>query len=91
MVDIKTSAVDQDPSLQSDGAFVSVLSDMIDKTENGAYKIDPLKKDERRKLIDKLSRVKSISYPEEVFQFSISGETEACIKNQINSNMKTVP
>ncbi|CAF3975531.1 unnamed protein product [Rotaria sordida] len=41
LVNIKTSKVNEDVALQYDTAFVTVLNDMIDKTEEGAFKIEP--------------------------------------------------
>ena len=86
---IKTWQVDNDPSLRSDSIFVKVLSDMIEKTEHGAYKIDPVK-DDPRKLMRELQRVRSIAYPGEVFQYSMSEETQATIANQVHKYKSSI-
>lgn len=84
LMNIKNSAIEQDPSLKTDTAFLAVLNDMIEKTEERAYKIDPILGDPK-KIIDKLIRTKSILYPGEVFQFSISSKTQSVIQNQIQN------
>ncbi|CAF4476291.1 unnamed protein product, partial [Didymodactylos carnosus] len=85
LTDIKNWKVNKDQLLRSDTAFVSVLSDMIDKTEENTYKIDPIHGD-RKILIRKLKRTKGIQYPEEVFRFSMSGETRASIANHVQKD-----
>ena len=81
LLDVKTSKVDKDPALRADKAFVTVLSDMIERTEDGAHKIDPIKGD-RKLLVKSLSRIPGIGYPEEAFRFSLSEETLAVIVDQ---------
>ncbi|CAF1267204.1 unnamed protein product [Adineta steineri] len=81
LIDIKTNKVDNDPLLQSDSAFVTVLTDMINKTKCGAEIIDPLKGDPKT-LIERLKHLRGIMYPNEVFQFSISSETQSCVADQ---------
>jgi energy-coupling factor transporter ATP-binding protein EcfA2 len=82
LLDIKRSKVDEDVTLRSDTAFVTVLSDMIEKTEDSAYKIEPTR-DEPKKLIEKLKNIRGIRNPEEVFRFSMSEETRASIVDHI--------
>ncbi|CAF1149858.1 unnamed protein product [Adineta steineri] len=81
LIDIKISKVDKDPLLRSDSAFVTVLTDMINKTKHGAEIIDPLNGDPKT-LVDRLKHLRGIMYPSEVFQFSISSETQSCVANQ---------
>ena len=81
LLDVKTSKVDTDAALRSDGPFVIVLSDMIEKTEDGAHKIDPIHSD-RKTLIKSLSRLPGIRNPDEAFRFSLSEETLAVIVDQ---------
>ncbi|CAF4051597.1 unnamed protein product [Adineta steineri] len=81
LIDIKTSKVDNDPLLRSDSAFVTVLTDMINKTKNGAEIIDPLNGDPKT-LIERLKHLRGIMFPNEVFQFSISPETQSCVAHQ---------
>ncbi|CAF4402848.1 unnamed protein product, partial [Adineta steineri] len=81
LIDIKTSKVDNDPLLRSDSAFVTVLTDMINKTKCRAENIDPLHGDPKT-LVDRLKHLRGIMYPSEVFQFSISSETQSCVANQ---------
>ncbi|CAF3045236.1 unnamed protein product [Rotaria sp. Silwood2] len=91
LIDIKMSKVDTDPLLRSDSAFVTVLTDMINKTKVGAENIDPVCGDPRN-IIGKLKNVHGIMFPEEVFRFSMSEETQACIANQAqrdNSSVKS--
>lgn len=83
LIEIKTSKVNEDRSLLSDSAFVTVLTDMINKTQNGALKVDPVKGDPRE-FMDKLKNLHGIAYPGEVFKFSISEKTQAIIHNQLN-------
>ncbi|CAF4673120.1 unnamed protein product, partial [Rotaria sp. Silwood2] len=54
---IKTLQVDNDSSLQWDSAFIKILSDMIKKTVNGAYKLDPVHGDPKI-LIRELQRLR---------------------------------
>ncbi|CAF3144286.1 unnamed protein product [Rotaria sp. Silwood2] len=80
--DIRKSKVDTNSSLRSDSAFMAVLMDMIEKTEDRAFKIDPIK-DNPKELIQQLRRIKGIQHPEEVFRFSMSGETRATIDKHV--------
>ncbi|CAF2865390.1 unnamed protein product [Rotaria sp. Silwood2] len=82
LVDIKNSKLDVDPILRSDRAFVTVLIDMIDKTKHDAEKIDPIHGNPKS-LIKKLKHLYGIYYPEEVFRFSMSDETQNTILDQI--------
>ena len=81
--------VDPDPSLRCDSAFVKVLSDMIQKTENNVHKLDPVRDDPRR-LITEIQRLHSIAYPGEVFQFSVSEETQATTANQVHKYILSI-
>ena len=80
LLDIKKSKVDEDATLRSDIAFVSVLKDMIKKTKNGATKIEPTK-DDPMELIEKLNNTCGIRYPGEVFRFSMGEETRAALSD----------
>ena len=82
LLETKRSKVDEDPSLQSDTAFVSVLKDMIEKTEEDAMKIEPTK-DDPKKLVRKLKNLRGIKNPQEVFRFSMSEETRAAISDHV--------
>ncbi|CAF0787349.1 unnamed protein product [Adineta ricciae] len=82
LVDIMDSRVNADPRLKSDPAFVTVLKDMIDKTEETVYRIDPIHGD-RKVLLKKLKRMKGILFPETAFRFSISEETRATIASHV--------
>ncbi|CAF4020109.1 unnamed protein product [Rotaria sp. Silwood2] len=81
LTDIKISKVETDPLLRNDSAFVTVLTDMINKTKNCAENIDPVHGD-RKNIIQKLKNVRGIVYPKEAFRFSANEETQACIANQ---------
>ncbi|CAF3541480.1 unnamed protein product [Rotaria socialis] len=89
LTDIKNQKVNKDRFLRSDTAFVTVLSDMIDKTEGDTYKIDPIHGD-RKRLIKKLKRTKGIQHPEEVFQFSIGRETRTSISNHVEKDKSSI-
>ncbi|CAM4958278.1 unnamed protein product [Rotaria socialis] len=84
LTSIKSSKLDVDPILRSDHAFVAVLTDMIDKTKHSTEKIDPIH-DDPKILIKKLNRLNGICYPDEVFRFSISGETQNTILNHVQT------
>ena len=81
LTDIKISKVNTDPHLGSDNAFVAVLDDMIEKTQTRTEKVDPVCGN-RRNLIDKLNRMTGISFPAEVFRFSMSEATQKIIENE---------
>ena len=83
--DIKRSKVDNDPILKSHEAFVAVLSDMIRKTRDETFKIDPIHGD-RETLIEKLKEMTGIKNPDEVFDFAMSGETRTSIVNHTQKN-----
>ncbi|CAF0947135.1 unnamed protein product [Adineta steineri] len=94
LIDIKKRRVDSDVLLRADSALNTVLTDMIEKTEENIYQIDPVHGD-RKVLIKKLRRMKGIKFPRTVFQFSMSEETRATIashveidKDNINSAFK---
>ncbi|CAF2074733.1 unnamed protein product, partial [Rotaria magnacalcarata] len=89
LIDVKISKVDTDPLLRSDNAFVAVLTDMINKTKVGAEKIDPLSGDPKR-TIERLKQVRGIMYPRDVFQFSMSENTQACIASQVQRDSSNV-
>ncbi|CAF4038489.1 unnamed protein product, partial [Rotaria sordida] len=78
LVDIKKTKVDKDASLRMDTAFVTVLADMIEKTENSAYLINPLG-NYPKNLIEKFKNLRGIAYPGEIFRFSMGEETQASI------------
>ncbi|CAF3671837.1 unnamed protein product [Rotaria socialis] len=82
LTDIKVSKVDTNSSLRSNSAFMAVLTDMIEKTEEGAFVIDPIH-DNPKKLIRMLKNMKGIHYPAECFRFSMSGETRATIEKHV--------
>ncbi|CAF2001897.1 unnamed protein product [Rotaria magnacalcarata] len=89
LTDIKNQKVNKDRVLRSDTAFVTVLSDMIDKIEGSTYKIDPIHGD-RKILIQKLKRTKGIQYPGEVFRFSMSGKTQITIGNHVKNDTSSI-
>ncbi|CAF4940131.1 unnamed protein product, partial [Rotaria socialis] len=89
LIDVKISKVDTDPLLRSDSAFVAVLTDMINKTKVGVEKIDPLSGDPKR-TIERLKQVRGIMYPRDVFQFSMSENTQACIASQVQRDSSNV-
>ncbi|CAF4906712.1 unnamed protein product [Rotaria sp. Silwood1] len=82
LCNIKKETVDKDVILKNDRVFVEVLIDMIDKTEDGAFKIEPTR-DNPKYLIKKLKTLRCIRNPEEVFQFSMSTETRACLEDHV--------
>ena len=82
LLETKRSKVDEDASLQSDTAFVNVLKDMIEKTEEDAMKIEPTK-DDPKKLVRKLKNLRGIKNPQEVFRFSMSEETRATVSDHV--------
>ncbi|CAM4842824.1 unnamed protein product, partial [Rotaria magnacalcarata] len=67
----------------------AVLTDMINKTKVGAEKIDPLSGDPKR-TIERLKQVRGIMYPRDVFQFSMSENTQACIASQVQRDSSNV-
>ncbi|CAF1267133.1 unnamed protein product [Adineta steineri] len=81
--DIKTSRIDSDPLLRSNTALITILNDMIEKTQIDPIKIDPIHGDIKN-IIEKLKNLRGIHYPDEVFQFSINHQTQIIITNQIN-------
>lgn len=83
LVDPKTSRVDEDPQWRSDDSFVTVLTDMINKTKESAEKISPVGGDPRS-LLQKLRSLRGIYYPGEVIRFSIGEETKAKVAQQIH-------
>ena len=83
LADLKTSKVDEDPQLRLDDSFVTVLTDMINKTKVSAERINPVG-DDPRNLVQKLRSLRGICYPEEVLRFSISEETKAKVEQQIH-------
>ncbi|CAF1002767.1 unnamed protein product [Adineta steineri] len=89
LTDIKKQKVDKDRRLRSDTAFVTVLSDMIEKTQENTYKIDPIYGD-RKILIKTLKRTRGIQYPKEVFQFSMSTETQTSIVNHVKKDDSSI-
>ncbi|CAF4959025.1 unnamed protein product, partial [Rotaria sp. Silwood1] len=72
---IKTLQVDKDSSLRWDTAFIKILSDMMEKTMNGAYKLDPIHGDPKI-LIRELQRLRGISNPGEIFRYPMREETQ---------------
>ena len=85
LLETKRAKVDKDPSLQSDTTFVSVLKDMIEKTADNPMKIEPTK-DDPKKLVRKLTNLRGIKNPQEVFRFSMSAETRAAISDHVQQD-----
>lgn len=67
---------------KSDAAFVALFESMLEGTEDGALGIDPLN-DEPKKILRVLTKIKAISHPEEVFQFSATEKSKAALKDQV--------
>ncbi|CAF3745049.1 unnamed protein product, partial [Rotaria sp. Silwood1] len=82
LIDIKRSKVDTNSSLRSNSAFMAVLIDMIEKTEHGAFKINPIKGNPKE-LIRQLRRIKGIQDSKDVFHFSMTEETRATIDKHV--------
>ncbi|CAF2770029.1 unnamed protein product [Rotaria sp. Silwood2] len=80
---IKTLQVDEDSSLRWDTAFIKILSDMIEKTKKGAYKLDPVHGDPKV-LIRELQRLRGILRPGEIFRYPMREETQKTVMNQVN-------
>lgn len=89
LTSIRASNESNDSSSYSDSAFRAVLTDMIDKTDERTYRIDPLR-DDRKVLIRKLKRTKGIPRPDKVFQFSMSDETRAMIASQVEIDKSNI-
>ena len=89
LLDLKREHVDQDSQLQSDHVFMEVLIDMLRKTEFDNLKIDPIR-DKPRELITKLRKMSAIKYPEDVFQFSMSSETQSTIEIQMQRDKSSI-
>ncbi|CAF0934036.1 unnamed protein product [Adineta steineri] len=86
LVEIKRAHVDNDVTLSSDSAFVSVLTDMIDKTEDNTFKIEPTK-DQPHKLLRTLKKTThGIKNPGEVFSLSMSEKTRSVINDHIQKD-----
>ena len=73
----------------STGMLTTVLNDLINKTEEIVYKIDPIHGD-RKVLLKKLGRVRGISYPSEVFRLPLSETTRACVVDQVQKNKSRI-
>ena len=74
---------------ESDGGFVSFVNDMVDKTEDGAITIDPIA-DKPGKILDNLAGSANISYPGDVFQFSIAEKSKATIQEQLRKHQSSI-
>lgn len=70
---------------QTDLAYSIFFKDMLKKTRGGANVIDPVS-DNPIDLIDKIQRTSAIRYPQEVFKFSITAQSAAAIRDQMNKN-----
>ncbi|CAF1112663.1 unnamed protein product, partial [Didymodactylos carnosus] len=82
LLDIKQTKVAEDSFLSNDTSFVIVLDDMIEKTKQGGFKIDPVN-GSPRELIQKINRLNFIKYPGEIFRFSMSEDSSAAINNYV--------
>lgn len=89
LIDIQKSRVNSDVLLRADSAFNIVLTDMIEKTEDIVYRIDPVNSD-RKVLLKKLRRMKGIKFPKTVFQFSMSQETRATIASHVEIDKSNI-
>ena len=74
---------------ESDGGFVSFVNDMVEKTEDGAITIDPIA-DKPSKVLDHLASSANISYPGDVFQFSIAEKSKATIQEQLRKHQSSI-
>jgi energy-coupling factor transporter ATP-binding protein EcfA2/uncharacterized protein YukE len=89
LLDIKTAREEEDPTLRSDSAFMIVLSDMIEKTEDNPYIIDPIH-GKPKLLIKQLKHIKGIMHPGEVFRCSMGKQTRDCIANHVQNNKSSI-
>ncbi|CAF3357729.1 unnamed protein product [Rotaria sp. Silwood2] len=81
LLDIITN-INIERGLQHDTAFLTVLKDMVDKTDDSVFIIDPVD-DEPKTLIRRLRRIRDIRFPGEVFRFPMSEDTRSIITNHL--------
>jgi DNA polymerase III delta prime subunit len=67
---------------RSDASFMNILRDMIDKTKENAYFLDPIK-DEPGTILDQLADSIAIDHPENVFQFFITENSKTILNKQV--------
>ena len=79
----------QNEMLETNKAFMSILDDMIDKTEQKTLFVDPIGGD-RRELINNFLRMRGITSPGSVFQSSLSGNSKAMLRSQAQLDKKNV-
>ena len=79
----------RDVALQSNEAFMSILDDMIYKTEQNTLFVDPIGGD-RRKLIDRFLKIRGITSPKDVLRCSLETKSRDMLRTQAQLDKKNV-
>jgi len=74
---------------ESDTSFMTVLRDLLRKTDDGALCIDPIK-DNPGKILDKLLNNNPINHPDEIFQFSTTTNSKTILCEQISTYQRSI-
>ena len=89
IVNIKKTAIDENPNECEDESLISLFVDILEKTENGAKSLDPLK-DKPIDLLRKLIGSASIYSPKDVFNFSLADNSRAAVNDQAAANKLSI-
>ena len=79
----------KDVALQTNEAFMSILNDMIYKTEQDTLFVDPIGGD-RRKLIDRFLKIRGITSPKDVLRCSLETKSRDMLRTQAQLDKKNV-
>ena len=89
LLNIKQTSIDKNPEERSDTNFMAVFDDLLEKTEDGALRLDPLK-DKPRSFLRKLIDSASIHNPQEVFNFSVTENSRNAMQEQVRMHQVSI-
>ena len=89
LVNLKDSLKKNHPDLAKDSALMIVIKDMIKKTKKKTLVVDPINGD-RKTIIKKIKKLTEIKYPDEVFKYALSEESNNAIKNQVQRDQTNI-
>ena len=83
LISLKNSLEETDLDFEKDSGFMTVIDDLIEKTEDQTFIIDPIKGDPK-KILRTLKKMEGIKFPDEAFKYALSSESHNAIKSQVH-------
>ncbi|CAF4023766.1 unnamed protein product [Rotaria sp. Silwood1] len=74
---------------KSHATFISIFTDMVNKTRQGARTLDPIH-DDAFEILHELAESKAITYPDEAFQHFITEKSKVTLNEQVRSHQLSI-